>query len=158
MPIFGQKTSILSKLHYIMEQKSQWDTLLFQFSWKNQCSHAHILSKIVFKSKLLSCPYFVKNTSILTKPEYSHVSFLKSVMKNLELSCPYLVKKRQFYQNCTKLRATKSTGWLFLRLLKKKQCYNAHILSGTRLFSKNTRSNAYILLKNVDSPKNGAHV
>ena len=44
MPIFGKKTSILSKLHYIIGQKSQYNTL-FSDSMKKYCSHTHIFSK-----------------------------------------------------------------------------------------------------------------
>ena len=50
IPIFGQKTSILSKLHNIICQKSQYDALFFRF---------------FSKKKLYSCPYFVKKTAIL---------------------------------------------------------------------------------------------
>ena len=95
MPIFDQQTSILSKLAYYMSQKSQWDAPFANYhekmsalmpvfcqknvnSLKKHCSHAHILSKNILsktrrshvffffkKSDLLSCPYFVKKTSIL---------------------------------------------------------------------------------------------
>ena len=63
MPIFDQKTTILSKQHYIMSQRSQYDALFFRFlmkkssllcqnfvkkrpfSKKTQCSQVYILSK-----------------------------------------------------------------------------------------------------------------
>ena len=45
MPIFDQKTTILSKQHYIMSQRSQYDALFFRFLTK--------------KSSLL-CQNFVK--------------------------------------------------------------------------------------------------
>ena len=53
------------------------------FSRKNNCSHAQILSKNghSLKNKLLSCPYFVKKTSILSKTQSSHVMFFKFFMK-----------------------------------------------------------------------------
>ena len=49
------------------------------FSPKNHCSRAHILSKKVhsLKIKLLSCPYFVRKTSILSKTQCSHVIFFQ---------------------------------------------------------------------------------
>ena len=101
MPIFCEKTSILSKtlyshvkffnffmnnsmlpclylvkkiinsvkapLHYW--PKSQQDALFSKFSRKNNCSHAHILSKNVhsLKNTMLSLPSLVKKTSILSK-------------------------------------------------------------------------------------------
>ena len=34
MPIFDQKTTILSKQHYIMSQRSQYDALFFRFLTK----------------------------------------------------------------------------------------------------------------------------
>ena len=45
MPIFDQKTSILSKQHYIMSQRSQQDALFLRF---------------LTKKLSLLCPYFVK--------------------------------------------------------------------------------------------------
>ena len=45
MPIFDQKTSILSKQQYIMSQRSQQDALFFRF---------------LTKKLSLLCPYFVK--------------------------------------------------------------------------------------------------
>ena len=42
-----KKTSILSKLHYILGPKSQWDALIFGFSRENN---------------LLQCPYFAKTS------------------------------------------------------------------------------------------------
>ena len=68
MPIFGQKTSILLKLHYFMVIKVNRMLFLFRFSTRKS---------------LLSCPYFLKNTSILLK----HTAFI-----------PILVKKRPFSQ------------------------------------------------------------
>ena len=69
LPMCGQKTSILSKLHYIMSPKSQKETIFSNLSQKNNCSHAHISSKNVHSLKitLLSYPYFVTKTSIFSK-------------------------------------------------------------------------------------------
>ena len=94
MPIFGQKTSILLKLHYFMVIKVNRMLFLFRFSTRKS---------------LLSCPYFLKNTSILLK----HTAFIPilvkkrpfsqkhdalislciCVLKNPLLSCPYWVKE-----------------------------------------------------------------
>ena len=65
------------------------------FSRKNYCSHAHIMSTNAhsLKNTLLSWPYFVKKTSMLSQTRCSHVIFFKFFMKNTLLSCPYLVKK-----------------------------------------------------------------
>ena len=65
-PILSQKTSILSKLRYIMGHKSQQNALSFRFFTK--------------KSKL-SCPYFVQ------KSPFS---------KKYGAPMPYFVKKRSF--------------------------------------------------------------
>ena len=63
------------------------------------------------KNTMLSCPYFVKKTSILSKSWFSDVIFFKFFMKNPKLSCPYLVKKKhQFSQQYTILWAKKSIG------------------------------------------------
>ena len=89
------KTSILSNLHYIMSQKSQYDAPFFRF--------------LIEKSSL-SCPYFVKNvhspkSTLLSSLDFvkknghslkntvllSH--FFKFFMTNPLLSRPYLVKK-----------------------------------------------------------------
>ena len=45
------------------------------------------------KITLLSYPYFVKKTSIISKTQSSHVIFFNFFMKNPWMSCPYLVQK-----------------------------------------------------------------
>ena len=103
-PYLVKKTSILSKLHYIMGPKSQKYALFFLF--------------FTTKYQLL-CPYFVRKTSILKKTRYSyahslskkrplsqkHNAFMSSFSFFHEkplLSCPYLVqKKHRFCQNFT---------------------------------------------------------
>ena len=115
MPIFDQKTSILSKQHYIMSQRSQQDALFFRFLTKKLSllcpyfvkkrpfSKKHTLLSclmpIVCKKKvnslkitILSCPYFLKKTSILSKKLCYYVVFFKFFMKNPMLSYPHLVK------------------------------------------------------------------
>ena len=50
------------------------------------------------KITMLSFPYFVKKTFILSKTRCSPVLFFDIIMKNPMLSCPYFVKKRQICQ------------------------------------------------------------
>ena len=90
-PIFGQKTSILTKLLYFGSIKSIRCHYFQMFFEKNQRFHAHILSKNYLFSKtiLFLCPYFVKKTSILTKKHCSHITFSNFDMKNLLLSHPH---------------------------------------------------------------------
>ena len=122
MPIFDQKTSILSKQHYIMSQRSQYDALFFRFLTK--------------KSSLL-CPYFVKKRpfskkhtalkSIFCQKNVHALKntvllchFFKIFMKNPLLSRPYLVKKRQFSQKYIIIWPNKSIGCHFFRFFTKK--------------------------------------
>ena len=75
MPIFGQKTSILLKLHYFMVIKVTRMPFLFRF---------------FTKKSLLSWKYFIKNTYILKKTHCSHAHISqKNVhsLKNTVLSC-----------------------------------------------------------------------
>ena len=64
------------------------------FTKKSLLSCPYFVKKtsILKKNTLLSCPYFVKKTFILSKTLCSHVFFFKFFMKNSLLSCPYLVK------------------------------------------------------------------
>ena len=72
------------------------------------------------KNKPLSCPHFVKTTSILSKILCPHVIFSKNFMINIPLSCPCLVKKRQFCQNYTILWAPKVNRMPFFRFISNK--------------------------------------
>ena len=77
MPIFGQKTSILLKLHYFMVIKVTRMPFLFRF---------------FTKKSLLSWKYFIKNTYILKKTHCSHAHISqKNVhsLKNTVLSCVF---------------------------------------------------------------------
>ena len=91
MPIFGQKTSILLKLHYFMVIKVNRMLFLFRF---------------FTKKSLLSCPYFIKNTSILLK----HTALI-----------PILVKKTSIL---SKTRC--SHVFFFFKFFMKNSCYRAH--------------------------------
>ena len=94
IPIFGQKNANSVKItHY--DQESEKDVLFFGFFTKKICSNAHIFSKKkrqFSKKTLLSCPYFVEKTSILSETLCSYVNFFKIFIKNPLLSCPYLIK------------------------------------------------------------------
>ena len=77
MPIFGQKTSILFKLHYFVVIKVNRMLFLFRF---------------FTKKSLLSWKYFIKNTYILKKTQCSHAHISqKNVhsLKNTVLSCVF---------------------------------------------------------------------
>ena len=75
-----KKTSIMSKLHYIMGQKSQQDALFFPiFHEKITTLMPTFCQKNVhsLKKTLISCPYFVRKTSILSKTQCSYVIFFQ---------------------------------------------------------------------------------
>ena len=91
MPIFGQKTSILLKLHYFMVIKVKRMLFLFRF---------------FMKKSLLSCSYFIKNTSILLK----HTALI-----------PILVKKTSIL---SKTRC--SHVFFFFKFFIKNSCCRAH--------------------------------
>ena len=98
MLMFDQKTTILSKQHYIMSQRSQQDALFLRFLTKKlsllcpyfvkkrPLSKKHTALKSIFCQKNV---HSLKNTVLLCH-------FFKIFMKNPLLSRPYLVKKRQF--------------------------------------------------------------
>ena len=72
------------------------------------------------KSTLLSCPYFVENTSILLKTPCSHLIFFKFFMKKPQLPCPYLVKKASILSKLHYIMAKKKsigypTFWFFTK-------------------------------------------
>ena len=93
MPMLGQKTSILSKIHYIYgTQESIGCHFYFDFSRKNNCSHAHISSKKrpFAKNHTAFMPKFCKiNVQFFQKNVLSCHFFFK---KHPLLSCPCLIK------------------------------------------------------------------
>ena len=90
------------------------------------------------KNKPLSCPHFVKTTTILSKILCPHVIFQKNFMINIPLSCPCLVKKCKFCRNYTILWAPKVNRMYFFPVyLKKNNCSRAHISSKKCPFAKN---------------------
>ena len=156
MPIFGQKTSILLKLHYFMVIKVKRMLFLFRF---------------FMKKSLLSCSYFIKNTSILLKHtalipilvkkspfSQKHGAlmcfFFQIFHKKLLLSCTWLVKKCQFCQNYTLFWAKKVNMMSFFPISHKKNyCCYVHILS-KNIHSLKRNSSHLHCQKNVHSLKN----
>ena len=105
------------------------------------------------KITLLSCPYFIKKTSILSKSRCSHVIFSNFSLKTPCCHVHIWSKKRQFCQNYTILWAKKVNRMPFFSdFTRKNQCCHAHILSKKRTFSKKTRcSHSHILSKKLQS-------
>ena len=76
-PCLVKKTSILSKLHYIMGQKSQQDALFFRF---------------FTKKLLLSCPYYVNKRQFSKKHTALLAIFCQKnfhALTNTVLSCHF---------------------------------------------------------------------
>ena len=95
MPIFDQKTSILSKQHYIMSQRSQYDALFFPISQGKIIA----FMPIFFKKRPFSKKHAALKSRFCQKNGHSVINtvllchFFKFFMTNPLLSTPYLVKK-----------------------------------------------------------------
>ena len=102
-PHLVNKTSIQTKLQYIMGQKVNKMPFFTIFHEKNNALMPIFYPKtsILWKKTLHNCPYFTNKTSFLSKIQFSHDIFVEILMKNLLLSRSNLVKKRQFCQNHT---------------------------------------------------------
>ena len=87
---------------------------------------------------LLSYPYFVVKTFILSKTLYSHVIVFNFYMKSPLLLCPHLIKKSQFCQNYIILWIKKINRMPFIYDFLRKNYY----------------SHAHFCQKNVHSLKN----
>ena len=91
------------------------------FLRKNYCSNAHVVSKrrSFSKKTLLSCSYFVKKTSTLSKTLYSHVIFVQLLHKEPPAVMPIFDQK-----NVNSVKTTlyygskKSIGYPFFRFVK----------------------------------------
>ena len=83
MPQFGQKTAILTKLLYIMGEKSQQDPFFPDFYEKITVLMTIFCQKDVhsLKNIFLSCPYCVEKKSILSKTPFSRVFFFNFTWK-----------------------------------------------------------------------------
>ena len=134
------KTSILSKLHYIMSQKSQYDALFFPISQgkiiafmpifckKRPFSKKHAALKSRFCQKN---GHSVKNTVLLCH-------FFKFFMTNPLLSTPYLVKKTLILSKWHYDIGRKRQYPFFPDFSLKSNNFHAHILSEKYPLSKNT--------------------
>ena len=89
-PIYGQKNVKSVKITLFWARKDNRMPFFSDFSWKNNCSNAYILSKNrPFSEKnLLLWPYYVKNTSTVvfvlnTPPLLNTPSLVKSDFQNI---------------------------------------------------------------------------
>ena len=135
MPIFGQKTSILLKLHYFMGIKVGCP-FCSAFPRKNHCSHANIISKIRLFSKKTHC-------------SHAHIS-QKNVhsLKNTMLSCVFVSwktpavvhmigQKTSILSKLHSILGQKSHRMPFFSYFPRKNyCSYVNILSKKRPFSK----------------------
>ena len=94
-PHLVNKTSIQTKLKYIMGQKVNKMPFFTTFHEKTMLSCLYVILKRPFfeKKTLHNCPYFTNKTSFLSKIQFSHDIFVEILMKNLLLSRSNLVKK-----------------------------------------------------------------
>ena len=125
------KTSILSKLHYIMGEKKKKKIPFFRFSTKKtMLSCLYLIKKRPFSKKrtvLMSifCQYralFLENTILSCR-------FFEMCMKNPIPSRPYLVKKNGTSVITPLYYKTEKSWRLFFELSRKNHCSHAHILS-----------------------------
>ena len=137
-PIYGQKTSNLSKLHYFGPEKTIGcpSFLIFHGKIIALISTAHIFSKNrpFSKNHLFLCPYYVKKTSILTKTNCSHIIFIKIFIKNSLRSYLYLVKKTSILSKLH-IMTKKVNRMSFFRIFHEK-----NLLKCPYIFKKNVHS------------------
>ena len=140
MHIFGQKTSFLTKTRVIYFKFCMKDPLLsypylvekYQFCQYYSIVWPKKVNKMVFypilhEKLMLACPYFIKNTSILTKNTllsspynvkitsilwktlFSHIMFFSNFLWKSYFCVPHnWSKNTQFWQNYTILWTKKS--------------------------------------------------
>ena len=105
---------------------------------------------------MLSCPYFVKKTSILPKARRSHFNFFKYfIKKTLCCHAQIWLEERQFCHNDTILLAKKINRMPFFSDFElKNHSSHAHLLSKKRPFSiKHNDLMPIFCQKNVNSLK-----
>ena len=128
------------------------------FSRKNYCPNAHVLSKrrTLSKKHIASCPYFVERTSIFSKTLYSHVIFLTFTWKTPCCHVYIWSKNRQFCQNYLYYGSKKSIGCsFFFRFSTEKSPLSCpYFVKKTSTLKKIHCSQVHILSKNVQSLKN----
>ena len=147
MPKFGPKKCKFCQ-HYTVygPTKSIRCRFFHDFSRKNQCSHAHILSKKrkFSKKHIALMPIFCQKTSILQKTRSSHVIFFIFFL-NPMLSCQYLVKNVNSLKSKKYYWHKKSIGCLFFRFFTKKLMLLCPHFVQKRIFSKKICSYAHFL-------------
>ena len=131
MPIFGQKMSILLKLH--------------------------IKNPPFSKNIQLSCPYFVKNMSILHK-HIALMSFFWNFLWKPLLSRPQFVKKTSILSRLHYILWAQKVNWMpVFPISRKKKCSHAHVLSKNVHSLKTNCSRAHVLsCKRLFFPKHCA--
>ena len=124
-----KKTSILSKLH-IMTKKVNRMSFFSDISRKKfALMPIYFQKKRPFSKKtLLSCPYFVEKTSILSETLCSYVNFFKIFIKNPLLSCPYLIKNINSIKVHYNMSQKSQYDALFSDFSRKNHRSHAHIL------------------------------
>ena len=142
MPILDQKTSILSKLQYYMGQKVNRMPFFFDFSWKNDFSHAHILSKKLQFAKKTHCSHahILSEKRLFSQKNGAPMLFFSNIsLKALCCHAQICSKERQFCQNYTILWAKKiNRKLLFSDFSPKNHSSHAHFLSKNVHSLKNT--------------------
>ena len=111
--IFSQKNvcSVKTTLYYYHGSKKSIRCPFFPIFHENARMPMYCRKNVhSLKNTMLSFPYFVKKTFILSKTRCSPVFFFDIIMKNPLLSCPYFVKKRQICQKYNILWAKKANG------------------------------------------------
>merc|ERR1711951_127726 len=102
------------------------------------------------KKTLLSCPYFVEKTSILSETLCSYVNFFKIFIKNPLLSCPYLIKNINSIKVHYNMSQKSQYDALFFRFLTEKLSLSCPY------FVKNVYSPKSTLLSSLDFVKKTA--
>ena len=129
LPIFDPKNvnSVKTTLYY--GPKKSIAGPFFPIFTKNNCSHAHILSKKRAVSKKLSYSHARILSKNFNPPQKTVLSyhFFSILNENSLLSYPYLDRKCQFGQTTLYHGVKQSRRCPFFRLPLKKYCSHAHI-------------------------------
>ena len=116
------------KIAILYEPKSQQDALFFSIFHEKMTFLMPIFCQKNFnslKNTLLSCPYFVRKTSLLSKKRCSHVIFFKYFMKSPMLSCPNLLKRTSILSKLPYLMGQKNQQEApFFRFFTKKPLFS----------------------------------
>ena len=122
------------------------------FSRKNNCSNAHILSKNrpFSENNLLLSPYYVKKRIFSQKPNCSHIIIIKFFIKTPSVNAHIWSKNVNSVKN-SHYGPKKSIGCPFLPFFHEKLLPNAHIYfqKEKRPFTKNTLLSWPFCRKNV---------